>query len=85
MAENIHCRVCGLDQGVPPWDERGVPTWDICYCCGAEFGYEDNDLESVRRYRQRWLDGGAKWFRPKEKPKNWDIDKQMSHIPQDFR
>ena len=36
------CPVCGyayLEE--PPRDEKGRPSFDICDCCGIEFGYED--------------------------------------------
>lgn len=40
------CRVCGLDQDENPWGEDNAsPTFDICACCGTEFGYHDFTLE----------------------------------------
>jgi hypothetical protein len=36
------CRVCGYDMGYPIWDDDGLgPTFDICACCGCEFGFND--------------------------------------------
>ena len=35
------CRVCGAEQPEAPWGDDGeTPTYDICNCCGVEFGYE---------------------------------------------
>lgn len=51
------CRVCGFPQADPPWGLDGrTPSFDICACCGVEFGYEDATAEGVERYRQEWLD-----------------------------
>lgn len=63
------CRVCGLFQPDLPWGENGTdPTHDICDCCGIEFGYEDFTLVVIRRYRDDWINNGAKWWREKKKP-----------------
>ncbi|MBI1353708.1 MAG: hypothetical protein GC160_05125 [Acidobacteria bacterium] len=77
-----HCRVCGLDQGYPPWGEDGrSPDFTICSCCGTEFGYEDVSQASVSAMRLRWLDAGGKWFRPMDQPENWDVTAQLKLVP----
>lgn len=49
-----NCRVCGLHIDDLPWGQDGnSPTYDICPCCGVEFGYEDYTAESARRYREK--------------------------------
>lgn len=59
--DHLKCRVCGLVQEQPPWSEDGeVASFEICSCCGVQFGYEDATLQGVFRYRQEWLDFGAK-------------------------
>jgi len=58
-----HCRVCGLRQESKVWGEDGKsPTFEMCACCGVEFGYEDSNLKSIRRYRENWLAEGHKWL-----------------------
>ncbi|HFT8656195.1 MAG: hypothetical protein E7D37_04275 [Enterobacter cloacae] len=80
------CRVCGAEQLDPPWGEDSqIPNYDICDCCGVEFGYEDMNLESIKRYRQKWLDSGANWFRKKNKPESWSLDRQLQNIPKQYR
>lgn len=81
------CRVCGYDLEFDVWggDDNSNCTHDICDCCGAEAGLDDFNLEVVRRYRQEWIAGGHKWFSPEEKPKNWDIEKQLAQIPERWR
>jgi hypothetical protein len=82
------CRVCGLFQGEdhPPWGEDGkCPSFDICECCGAEFGYDDCFFDDVKRTREEWLKDGAKWHWPKDKPENWSLEEQMKNIPEEFK
>jgi len=83
---NYYCRVCGLKQQTKPWGEDGkTPTFDICSCCGVEFGYEDAKPLSVKKYREKWLQASADWFSKKEKPKNWSLEEQLKNVPEDFK
>ena len=76
------CRICGAEQSDPPWGDDGEsPTYDICDCCGVEFGYEDATLLGIKKYRAKWLDGGAEWIHKKSKPESWSIDEQFLRIP----
>jgi hypothetical protein len=83
---NTHnCRVCGLYIDDLPWGEDGCsPTYEICSCCGLEFGNEDYTIESTNKYREEWIAKGAKWFESKEKPENWNLEEQLKNIPQAF-
>ena len=83
--ETFHCRVCGLEHQDEPWGLDGKsPTFDICICCGVEFGYQDTTPESAARFRARWLDDGANWRDPKKKPDDWDMVAQLAQIPSKF-
>lgn len=80
------CRVCGLRQDEPPWGADGsTPSFDICNCCGTEFGYEDATIAAIKKTRAKWLTKSGTWFEPKAKPENWELEMQMKHIPDDFR
>jgi hypothetical protein len=36
------CNICGYPNlRLPPRDETGASHFNICPCCGCEFGYED--------------------------------------------
>lgn len=84
--ELYRCRVCGMPQDEPPWGEDGrTPSFDICPCCGAEFGYEDCTPAAIRRYRGEWVAAGMKWFEPKQKPQTWNAEEQIAQIPAVFR
>lgn len=60
------CNVCNWKSARPK--EVG----DICSCCGAEHGVDDD-----WHYRSAWLKKGAPWFRPDEKPDGWDLRQQL--------
>jgi hypothetical protein len=80
-----NCRVCGYYIGDLPWGKDGnCPTYEICPCCGVEFGNEDCTKEFTKQYREKWINEGAKWFAPEEKPKNWNKEEQFINIPQEF-
>ena len=83
---NSHnCRVCGYYIDDLPWGKDGnCPTYEICPCCGVEFGNEDCSKESTKQYIEKWINEGAKWFEPEEKPKNWNKEEQFINIPQEF-
>jgi hypothetical protein len=79
--ELYRCRVCGLLQEDPPWGLDGVTaSFDICGCCGVEFGYEDSTRGSVLRYRASWLASGAKWVDHAGEPDNWNLEDQLRSI-----
>jgi len=79
------CRVCGAKQPEPPWGDDGLtPSYEICDCCGVEFGYEDMNINALKRYREKWLKKGAVWFNDKEKPAEWSLDEQLKNIPEKY-
>lgn len=76
-----NCRVCGLLQSEPQHGADGkTPTYEICDCCGVEFGYEDTTEDAVVRFRARWMDRGCDWFRQSSRPDNWDVAEQLRNI-----
>jgi hypothetical protein len=79
--ERLLCRVCGLDQGEPPWGADGrTPSFAICDCCGTEFGYEDGSPQAVRATRERWLASGGDWQNPRTKRVAWDRSAQLARL-----
>lgn len=81
-----NCRICGLYIDELPWGENGdCPTYEICPCCGVEFGNEDYSIESIRNYRRKWISEGANWFDLNERPRVWNMDDQMKNIPEIYK
>ena len=85
-ASNSHeCRICGYYVNDFPWGEDGKsPSFQICSCCGVQFGREDDTLESIKEYRAGWISKGGKWFVKNETPEGWNIEAQMKNIPNEF-
>ncbi len=83
----LACRVCGLIvEDYYPWGENGdLASFDICGCCGAEFGYDDFEKDDVLAYRKEWLEKGGDWRFKNEKPENWNREEQMKNIPDEFK
>jgi hypothetical protein len=84
MNNNINqcCRVCGLFYpDFFPWGYDGIsPTYDICDCCGVEFGNEDYSAESITSHRDKWIKNGAEWNKEQCRPTNWNIELQLENI-----
>jgi hypothetical protein len=75
------CRVCGWTQKDPPWGDDGLsPTFEICDCCGVEFGYEDRTASALIEFRSLWLASGLTWFNNSKMPVNWDLRGQLAKI-----
>jgi hypothetical protein len=76
------CPVCGFD-GLKeaPYDGHNAPSYEICPCCGFEFGFENK--ESFISFRKDWIAQGSLWFMPNAKPKNWDLHKQLDKLKKD--
>lgn len=81
-----YCRVCGLYNEDPPWEFDGAcPTFNICDCCGTEFGYHDFTLSGIRRQRSIWLKNPYQWDTPSAQPDDWSLEEQLKNIPEQFK
>ena len=66
------CPVCGYDKLTEP-----AGDYNICNCCGTEFGYEDATA-SHAELRKRWIAGGAKWWdMDLSPPQKWSPEAQL--------
>ena len=76
------CRVCGWSDPAVPEDlwRGGTPLYAICDCCGSESGVEDLSWRTALRARKVWLDAGARWFVPEERPADWDLTAQLVRL-----
>jgi hypothetical protein len=66
----------------PPYSQYfGMPSYDVCSCCGFEFGNDDEpgigEPDSFQSYLSEWIDGGAVWFDPQRRPADWSLVEQL--------
>lgn len=82
MKKYYICPICGYDKlEEPPYDEFGEPSYEICPCCGIEFGFDlENYHITQEEYRKKWINNGGEWFDPQEKPQKWDIRQQLKNV-----
>lgn len=70
------CPICGFQElDEPPYDEFGGASFEICPCCGIQYGYNDTRWTHVE-LRDCWIKLGMKW-RHLPAPDNWDPIKQL--------
>lgn len=75
----------------PPYREIwGMPTYEVCQCCGFEFGNDDDSglgsehNSSFSEYLEEWIvEQNCYWLIPEDKPADWDLLTQLkaSSIP----
>ena len=75
------CPVCGfIGLTRPAYSAGGESSFEICPCCGVQFGYDDVSL-SFEELRSRWIQRGMHWsstaFTP---PDNWDPDAHVAPL-----
>jgi hypothetical protein len=75
---NNTCPVCGYpDLFEPAYDEHGYSSFEICPCCGIEFGYHDHTL-THRELRRRWIEAGMRcWSTSRLPPEGWNPIEQL--------
>jgi rubredoxin len=83
---NHNCRVCGFYIEGKPWGDDGkTPSYEICPCCGVEFGNEDYTVESIKKYRDNWVGKGMVWFDSNLTPTGWNFEEQFKNVSIEFR
>jgi hypothetical protein len=83
MSDHL-CPVCGYCLGQPAWAKAGA-SFAICPCCGTQFGLDDagpggaNERSRTHaRLRQRWVEGGLKWWsEATPMPWGWNAREQL--------
>lgn len=76
------CPVCGykgLDE--PAYNEYGDPSYEICPCCGFEYGFDDHsEGYTFESYREKWIKEGYRFNRKENEPKDWNADKAKEQL-----
>jgi hypothetical protein len=80
------CPVCGFDLDRPSWLNDRTPSFEICPCCGIQFGYHDLSKNRKTReltyiaWRVKWKDSGFRFHHAWLQPLHWDVAKQLKAI-----
>ena len=60
----------------------GMPSYEVCPCCGFEFGNGDEPGTatplSFEDYLAEWTSEGTSWFDESKRPKHWDLKEQLN-------
>ncbi|PJN53024.1 hypothetical protein PAEAM_42260 [Paenibacillus sp. GM1FR] len=79
------CPVCGY-QGLdePPYVDNNpsAGSFEICSCCGFQFGVDDLDSGTTHEeHRRQWIELGTPWYsKYTPKPSNWNSEIQLLEI-----
>jgi hypothetical protein len=81
------CPACGFALDFEPWSQ-GVPSNEICPCCGIQFGYDDaaggdpaRVAEIYESWRERWIADGARWSSlGRRPPDDWNATSQLAKV-----
>jgi hypothetical protein len=80
MSEVLHsCPVCGWE-GLERKPVHPYGTFEICSCCGTEFGLDVVFEEDIAEARADWLKEGAVWFSDFEKPDDWSMERALEQL-----
>ena len=82
MSSHI-CPVCGFDGlDEPPTTPECGDSYEICSCCGFQFGVSDGDRGfTYEGWRQAWISGGMRWWSTsRPAPPGWDPDAQLRRV-----
>ncbi len=82
------CPVCGFPELTEPaYDKYGCSSFNICPCCGVEFGYQDatsSKADLPKRHaalRTTWIAGGMVWHSASDRPpKDWNPKEQLRNV-----
>lgn len=79
----FHCPVCGyMYLSRPPHGSTGGASYEICPCCGIQFGYDDDDLGvSYSNWLEKWISNGMTWFsKSVPPPEGWSAIDQKNNM-----
>src|SRR6476660_1349350 len=67
----------------PPYVQYfGEPSYEVCDCCGYEFGNDDEpgtgQAQAFEEYLHDWIKDGCVWFSPHARPQDWLLSRQLS-------
>ena len=84
IIEEHFCPSCGIDISDSSVWENLLIEYIFCPCCGLKVGRGSPSIQEVHEKRDRWLLHPEFWHDQKTKPDEWNIEKQMEHIPIEY-
>jgi hypothetical protein len=76
--------VCGFTElPWPPVDQDGYGLFEICPCCGFQFGVTDDDRGwTYEAWRAQWVSRGMPWDSAgiEPPPSGWDPKAQLERL-----
>ncbi|WP_206171040.1 hypothetical protein [Phragmitibacter flavus] len=79
------CPVCGFaNLKEPPRAASGGGSYEICPCCGFQFGVDDDDRGLTdEQAREAWVAKGMPWkSKSRKAPEGWDAAEQVQNFLQ---
>jgi hypothetical protein len=78
--------MCLIRGFAPPYvDHFGWPSYEVCACCGFEYGNDDDPGDapghSFEQSFENFVARGYKWQRPRQMPPQWTLEKQLFGLP----
>ena len=87
VSKRYNCPACGFILDFEPWS-NGLCSYEICPCCGIQFGYDDCAGGNIQRrgelhkeWRRDWIGSGMPWWsRGAAAPTDWNPAKQLEEF-----
>ncbi len=80
---NYICPICGFDKLFePPFDKFSCGSFEICPCCGTEFGYHllNSDMQKIISLRKAWINNGMIFKKKERIPAIWKANEQIKNL-----
>lgn len=80
---NYICLICGFDKLYePPYDKYSCASFEICPCCGTEFGYHivHPNQEKITLLKEKWIKNGMIFNNNNRIPLNWSSSEQLKNL-----
>ena len=78
---NRICYICGFDLDTEPPAERQEWPDVFCPCCNFEYDADDQENDSMNRYRKEWIKEGLKFaFKLYNTGYNWTYENAMKQL-----
>jgi hypothetical protein len=74
------CLVCGYPDLTNPYGDFFHPSYEICPCCGYQYGYDDH-FRSPISWRTMWIDHDSmRWWAHGGPPESWEPHQQLKQL-----